>query len=109
LGGEEIAHIPEASAPLKATVEGLSDFIVRNQGLIDRRERDGVVQALAYLRARGVVLDPDALLVEALRNEWGRTGPEDLRQIAIDLHKGKQLKSTMSISPVCLAEWSQAT
>lgn len=38
LGGREIQRIPEASASLKAAVEGLSDPIVRNQGLIDRRE-----------------------------------------------------------------------
>ena len=39
LGGDKIERIPEASAPLRATVKGLSDMAVLNQGLIDRRER----------------------------------------------------------------------
>ncbi len=59
LGGNEIQRIPEASAPLKATVEGLSLLPLLNQGLIDRRERWAVVQALTFLRGRGVSLEPD--------------------------------------------------
>jgi hypothetical protein len=108
LGGNEIERIPEASAPLKATVEGLSDMAVLNQGLIDRRERSAAVQALAYLRAHGVPLDPDGLMVEALRNSWGSTGPEDLRQIAIDLNKSKKLQFTTRTRPERLEEWAQA-
>jgi hypothetical protein len=108
LGGDEIERIPEVSAPLKATVEGLSLLPVLNQGLIDRRERSAAVQALTFLRGRGVILEPDGLMVEALRNGWGSTGPEDLRQIAIDLNKGKKLQFTTRIRPERLEEWAQA-
>lgn len=31
-------------------------------------------------------------MVEALRNEWGGTGPEDLRAIAVDLNNRKNLQ-----------------
>ena len=58
----------------KRTVPGLSDMAVLNQGLIDRRERWAAVQALTFLRGRGVKLEPDGLMVEALRNGWGSTG-----------------------------------
>src|ERR1700740_1295329 len=78
----------------KRTVPGLSDMAVLNQGLIDRRERWAAVQALTFLRGRGVKLEPDGLMVEALRNGWGSTGPEDLRQTAIDLNKGEKLQFT---------------
>lgn len=109
LGGDEIERIPEASAPLKATVAGLSDLAVLNQGLIDRREHHAAVQALTFLRARGVILEPDGLMVEALRNDWGSTGPEDLRRIAIDLNNGKKLQFTTRIRQERLEEWAQAS
>lgn len=92
LGGEEIARIPEASAPLKAAVDGLSGIAVVNQGLRDNRERSGAVQTLTYLRDHGVTLEPDGLMVEAMRNGWGGTGPEDLRTIAVELNAGKALR-----------------
>ncbi len=47
-------------------------------------------------------------MVEALRNGWGSTGPEDLRQIAIDLNRGKKLRFTTRIRPERLEEWAQA-
>lgn len=92
LGGREIAPIAAAPAALRAAIRDLAGLAVGNQGLIDKRERSEVIHALTYLRSRGFELDPDALMVEALRNEWGGTGPEELRQIALDLNKGKQLQ-----------------
>ena len=82
---------------------------VLNQGLIDRRERWAAVQALTFLRGRGVKLEPDGLMVEALRHGWGSTGPEDLRQTAIDLNKGEKLQFTTRIRPERLEEWAQST
>jgi hypothetical protein len=108
LGGNEIQRVPELSAPLKATVEGLSMIAVHNQGLVDCRDRWEAVQALTFLRARGVRLEPDGLMVEALRNSWGGTGPEDLRQIAIDLNNGKKLRFEKRIRPERLEEWVRA-
>lgn len=102
----EIAPTPEASAPLKAAVEGLHGLAIRNQGLIDNRERSEVVQALTYLRDHGVKLQPDALLVEALRNGWGGQGPEQIHEIAVDLNKGKNLRFDKRIRPARLAEWA---
>ena len=59
------------------------------------------------MRSRGFELDPDALMVEALRNEWGGTGPEELRQIALDLNKGKQLQfDKRRLRPERLDEWA---
>lgn len=107
LGGEVITRTPEASPPLKAAVQALTGIAVANQGLLDSRERSEAVQALGYLRARGVVLEPDGLMVEALRNGWGGTGPEDLRAIAVDLNKGKKLRSEKRLSPETLERWLQ--
>ena len=90
-------------------MEGLSGLAVSNQGLVDRRERSEVVQTLTYLRDHGVALEPDGLMVEALRNAWGGTGPEELRKIAIDLNKGKALHFSRRIRPERLEEWVRAT
>jgi hypothetical protein len=110
LGGDEIERIPDAPAPLKAAVQGLSDMVVRNRGLIHNNDRSKAVHALTYLRDRGVRLEPDGLMVEALRNQWGGTGPEDLRQIAVDLNKGKKLRyDARRLRPERLEEWAQAT
>jgi hypothetical protein len=108
LGGNAIEPTPEASAPVKAAVEGLSDLAVCNQGLVDSRERSAVEQTLSFLRARGISLEPDGLMVEALRNDWGGTGPEDLRQIGVDLNRGKQLRFQKRISQERLEEWARA-
>lgn len=99
---------PEASAPLKAAVKGLWGLAIRNQGLIDKRERSEAVQALTYLRDHGVKLEPDGLLVEALRNEWGGQGPEQLHAIAVDLAKGKNLKFDKRLRPDRLEDWANA-
>jgi hypothetical protein len=104
----EIAPTPEASAPLKAAVKGLYGMAIRNQGLIDKRERSEVVQTLTYLRDHGVRLQPDGLMVEALRNGWGGQGPEQLHAIAVDLAKGKSLRFDRRIRPERLEEWGNA-
>jgi hypothetical protein len=110
LGGEFIAPVAPAPAPLRAAIYDLSTFIVRNQGLLDKdRERSEAVHALTYLRGVGFPLDPDALMVEALCNEWGSTGPEDLRQIAIDLNKGTNLQYKKGrVSQERLRGWAAA-
>lgn len=93
LAGEPLAPVAPAPAPLRAALRDLTTNAVRNQGLLDKqRERSEAVHALTYLRSAGVPLDPDALMVEALRNEWGGTGPEDLRAIAVDLNNRKNLQ-----------------
>lgn len=105
---QHVPPTPEASGPLKAAVRGLYSIAIRNQGLIDRRERSEVVQALTYLRDRGVKLEPDGLLVEALRNGWGGQGPEELRAIAVDLANGKHLKFDKRLRPERIEEWAKA-
>jgi hypothetical protein len=65
------------------------------------------VQSLTYLLDHGVSLEPDALMVEALRNGWGGTGPEDLRKIAVDLNRGKALRFSKRVRPQRLEEWLQ--
>ncbi len=109
LGGQEIAAIAAAEPALRAAIRGLTGLAVGNQGLLDNRERSEVIHALTFLRSRGFALDPDSLMVEALRNEWGGTGAEDLRQIAIDLNKGKQLRFDKGrLRPERLEEWAAA-
>ncbi|MEU0498059.1 hypothetical protein [Mycobacterium sp. NPDC006124] len=109
LGGQEIAPVTAAPAALRAAIEGLTGIAVGNQGLLDKRERSEVIHALTFLRSRGFALDPDALMVEALRNEWGGSGAEELRQIAVDLNKGKQLRFDRGrLRPERLEEWAAA-
>lgn len=108
LGGEPIAPLADASPPVRAVIAGLAGLAVSNQGLIDKRERSEAVQALSYLRSRGIPLDPDALMVEALRNRWGGRGAEDVREIAIDLNKGKRLRFDKRLAPQILQEWAEA-
>ena len=103
---QHVPATPEASAPLKAAVNGLWGLAIRNQGLSDKRERSEVVQALTYLRDRGIRLEPDGLMVEALRNEWGGQGPEQLHAIAVELAKGKNLKFDKRLRPERLEEWA---
>lgn len=110
LAGEPIAPVASAPAPLRAAIADLTRIAVRNQGLLDKRERSEAVHAMSYLRARGLPLDPDALMVEALRNEWGGTGPETLRQIAIDLNKGTNLHyDKRRLGPDRLQRWATTT
>ncbi|SKQ48068.1 Uncharacterised protein [Mycobacteroides abscessus subsp. abscessus] len=108
LGGNEIASISPASAPIKAAIDGLTGLAVLNQGLIDSRERSEVVQTLTHFRLHGIELDPDALMVEALRSRWGGRGAEDLREIAIELNKGKNLRFEKRISAQALQKWATA-
>lgn len=109
LGGQEIPAIAAAAPALRAAIRGLTDVTVGNQGLLDSRERSEVIHALTFLRSRGFALDPDALMVEALRNGWGGTGAEDLHQIAIDLNKGKRLRFDKGrLRPERLEEWAAA-
>ncbi|MBF9318031.1 hypothetical protein [Mycobacteroides chelonae] len=109
LGGNAIEQTPAASPPIKAAVKGLTGLAIHNQGLVDRRERSEVVHALSYFRSRGIALDPDALMVEALRNQWGGRGAEDLREIAIELNKGKRLRfDKRRLAQQVLDEWSAA-
>jgi hypothetical protein len=105
LGGEVITSTREAAPPLKAAVKGLTGIAVTNQGLLDKRERSAAVQTLTYLRDRGVQLEPDGLMVEALRNGWGGTGPEELHRIAWDLRRGKKLQYQNRITTNRLQEW----
>lgn len=62
-----------------------------NQGLLDRRERDGVIEALQFLRRHRVPLDPDAVMVEALQNRWGSDRPEVLRELTLQISEGASL------------------
>lgn len=105
LGGNEIDLTPEASNPVKAAVEGLTFLAVENQGLLDNRERSAAIQVLTYLRDRGIRLEPDALMVEALRNEWGGNGPEELRAIALDLNAGKRLRFQKRLRDEAIEGW----
>lgn len=110
LGGTPVPAVEPAPAPLRAAVRDLTArMAVRNQGLLDKHERHAAVHALTYLRDAGHPLDPDALMVEALLHEWGGNGPEELRQIAIDL-QGKNLKYDKNrVSTEQLKTWAAAT
>jgi hypothetical protein len=59
LGGHKLEPTSEASAAVKATVEGITLLPILNQGLVDSRERSAAVQALTlpsppWTRARAV-------------------------------------------------------
>jgi len=111
LGGEPVAPVALAPPPLRAAIRDLTGIAVRNHGLLDKqRERSEAVHALVHLRDAGFPLDPDALMVEALRNQWGGTGPEDLRQIVIDLNKGTKLQyNKRRLGADRLQRWAAAT
>lgn len=109
LGGNQIAPTPDASEPVKRAVEGLTFLAVENQGLLDNRERSAAVQALTYLRDQGIRLEPDALMVEALRNGWGGKGPEELRAIALDLNAGKRLRFQERFSEDAMEAWVRSS
>jgi hypothetical protein len=108
LGGEPVAKIPEASGPIKAMVDGLSVLPVLNQGLIDSRERSMAVQALTTMRHLGHKLDPNQLVVEAIRNEWPGTSPLDLADLAKKINAGKQLRFQKRLNPDAIREWDSA-
>jgi hypothetical protein len=110
LGGSPIPAAEPAPAPLRAAIHDLTTRIaVRNQGFLDKRERHAAVHALTYLRDAGHPLDPDALMVEALRNEWGGNGPEDVRQIALDLHHKNLKYDTNRVTTEQLRKWTATT
>lgn len=110
LGGEQISGVPEASAPLKAAMKGLTGVAVANQGLRDKRERSAVIETLMFLRARGIEVDPDAVVVEALRNTWGKQGPEEAHEIAVALKQGRALRHQRGrFTQRVLEEWAAAT
>lgn len=109
LGGEVIPHVPEASAAIKAMVEGISLLPVINQGLVDSRERSMAAHALTYLHQRGHRLDEPQLITEALRNGWPRQAPLELARLAKEIRAGKRLRFEKRLAPEALAEWAHAT
>lgn len=108
LGGQVMPLVPEASAAIKATVEGISLLPVLNQGLIDSRERSAAVQALKFLRDHGHELVPDQLATEAIRNEWPGQSPLDLAKIARDLNASKRLRFQQRLRTEALEGWANA-
>jgi hypothetical protein len=106
VGGEVVPPVEEASAAIKAAVDGLSGIAVLNQGLVDSRERSGAVQALTYLRRRRHRLEPDQLATEAIRRGWPGTSPIELAKIATDLNAGKNLRFQKRVAPEALARWA---
>ena len=105
LGGEPVLPVPEASAAIKAIVDGISLLPVLNQGLIDSRERSSAVQALTYMRDHGHPLVPEQLAVEAIRRGWPGTSPLDLANLAKELNAGKRLRYQQRLSESVLREW----
>lgn len=106
LGGEPVPPVPEASAAIKAMVDGISLLPVLNQGLIDSRERSSVVQALTYMRDHGHALVPQQLAVEAIRRGWPGSSPLDLANLAKELNAGKRLRYQRRLSASVLGEWA---
>lgn len=108
LGGEPVPPVPEASAAIKAMVDGISLLPVLNQGLVDSRERSMAVQALTYMRDHGHTLVPDQLAVEAIRNGWPGTSSLELADLAKQLNAGKQLRYGQRLNTSALEEWASA-
>lgn len=106
LGGEPVPRVPEASAGIKAMVDGISLLPVTNQGLVDSRERSMAVQALTYMRDHGHTLIPDQLAVEAIRHGWPGTSSLELADLAKQLNAGKRLRYEQRLNTSVLAEWA---
>jgi hypothetical protein len=106
IGGEVVPAVPEASAAIKAMVEGISLLSVLNQGLSDSRERSMAVQALTYFHRHGHRLDGAQLITEALRNEWPRQSPLELARLAKEITAGKQLRYQQRLVPEVVAGWA---
>lgn len=106
LGGEEIEPPTEASREIKVAIRDLTGTAIRNQRLSDRRE-GAEVTALQFLHRHDVEIDPDALMVEALRNGWGGTGPEDLRDLAVGVAEGRafRIRHKGRLSEAVCATW----
>ncbi len=105
LGGEPLSPTPEASAAEKAAVAQLTGMAVLDHGLTDSRERAAAVQALAFLRDNGVLLSPEALCVEALRNGWPRRAGIDLAEIARGLNAGTRMRHDSRLSMAAMRTW----
>ncbi|MGV9795740.1 hypothetical protein [Gordonia sp. NPDC003422] len=103
LGGDVITPVPDASAPIQSTVRGLT----RPLHSLNTRERHEAVQALTYLRSNGVALETNSVMAEALRNGWLGSSLE-LRQIAIALNGGTNLRYESRLRPEMLREWLSA-
>lgn len=84
LGGDAIAHLPEASTSVKAAVARISGG-PGGQGEIDQMVPYRSVQALTGLLEQGIAFTPDGIMVEALRNGWNVERAEALRRIAAEL------------------------
>ena len=108
LGGEPVPPVPEASAAMKAMVEGISLLPVLNQGLTDSRERSMAVQALTYMRDHGHTLVPDQLAVEAIRHGWPGTSPLELADLAKQLSAGRRLRYEQRLNTSVLVKWASA-
>jgi len=109
LGGEVIAPLDAPSPQVRAAIEGMTSIAIRNQGLIDRRDRSTVIEGLMFLQRNNIQLDPDVVMVEALRNHWGGDGAEKVRQTVIDLNQGKKLSYTGGrLRPAFMDEWLHA-
>lgn len=106
LGGEELPPVPEASETIKAMVDGITFLAVPEQGLLDNREKHPAIEALTYMHRHGHRLDPDQLVVEALRNGWPGYGARELADIARKITGGTRMRFTPSLSDTRLAEWS---
>ncbi|MCZ2849812.1 hypothetical protein [Modestobacter sp. VKM Ac-2978] len=106
LAGEPVPRVPEASAAIKAVVDGISLLPVLNQGLIDPRERSMAVQALTYMRNHGHALVPSQLAVEAIRRGWPGTSPLELADLAKQLNAGKRLRYSERLNAASLAKWA---
>jgi hypothetical protein len=106
LGGEPVPRVPEASAGIKAMVDGISLLPVLNQGLIDSRERSMAVQALTYMRNHGHTLIPNQLAVEAIRHGWPGTSCLELADLGKQLNAGKRLRYSERLNTSALAKWA---
>jgi hypothetical protein len=106
LGGDPLPRVPEATPAIKALVEGITGMAVLNQGLTDSRERAEAVQALTYFARHGHRLEPQQLVVEALRQRWPGSSPLELGHLARDINSGKRLRSGERIRSDVLARWA---
>jgi hypothetical protein len=107
VGGEVVAPVEEASAAIKAMVNGISMLAVLNQGLIDSRERSAAVQALTYFHQHGHRLDPRQLTTEALRNGWPDDSPIRFADLARDINAGKRLRYEQRLRREVVEQWSK--
>lgn len=107
LAGTPVPAVPEASPAIKAMVQGVTNYVIRNQGLVDERERWRVIQALTYFRQCGHTFDRDQLSVEALRQGWPGNRVGKLAELASDVNAGKRLRFEQRLRPEVVAEWEQ--